>query len=192
MIKVSFEKRKQDCLLRADKSSIGRIDEKIKKLCENINQKTNYYTLSSCSGRIVLIKNIKKKQPDLFIFKSHEKIKPSELKEALKIYEKGKENLIFKQEPCIMHIACKTLDDAKNLLKKAQQAGLKHSGIISISGSRIVLEIKGSEQLALPIMEKGKIIVDENFLKVLVEESNKRLSATWEKIKKLEKEIEKK
>ena len=72
---ITFERRKQDVLGKEDKSSIGGIDEKIKKLCDIINKKKEYYTLSSCSGRIVLIRNIDKKQPGLFFFVSHDKIK---------------------------------------------------------------------------------------------------------------------
>ncbi len=182
---ITFERRKQDCLKKDDKSSIGEWDKPIRTLCDKINKKDNFYTLSSCSGRIVLIKNLEKKQPGMFILRSHEKIKFENLKKALETYNE-KEALIFKQEQPILHVACKTLKDAEDILMKAQQAGFKHSGIMSISDNRIVLEIIGSEQLSLPIFDK-KILVDEDFLRVLVSESNARLEISWTKIKKLEK-----
>jgi tRNA wybutosine-synthesizing protein 3 len=184
---ITFSRRKADCLGKDDKSSIGSWDKPILKLCDKINAKQEYYTLSTCSGRVVLIKNLDKKQPGMFIFRSHEKISFEELKKAIENAEKTRETLIFKQEQPILHVACKTLKDSEEMLKKAQLAGFKHSGVIAFSEKRIVLEIIGSEQLALPIMEKGKLLVNEEFLKILVRESNNRLEKGWEKIKKLEK-----
>jgi tRNA wybutosine-synthesizing protein 3 len=183
---ITFERRKEDCLNKEDKSSIGGWDKHIVKLCDKINKLENYYTLSSCSGRIVLLKNLVKKQPGMFIFRSHEKISFDEIKKALLEYD-GKDSLIFKQEQPILHVACKTLNDAENILKKAQEAGFKHSGIMSIADSRIVVEIIGSEQLSLPIYANSKILVDDYFLNVLVKESNQRMEISWKKIDKLEK-----
>ena len=101
---ISFERRKQDCLKKDDKSSIGDWDKHILNLCEKINKLENYYTLSSCSGRIVLIKNLEKKQPGMFIFRSHEKVKFNEIKKAFENYNE-KDGLIFKQEQPILHVA---------------------------------------------------------------------------------------
>ena len=68
---VGFEKRKQDVLLKKDKSYRRKFDKKIKKLCGKINQMEDYYTTSSCSGRIVLIKDSDKKESGLFLFVGH-------------------------------------------------------------------------------------------------------------------------
>ena len=62
-----FLRAKKGRLGRADKSSIGSIDKQILGLCEKINSNNDYYTLSSCSGRIVLIKETADKQAGLFI-----------------------------------------------------------------------------------------------------------------------------
>ena len=183
-----FLKRKKDCLRKQDKSSIGSFDKKILGLCEKINKLENYYTLSSCSGRIVLIKDIDKKISDMFVFKSHDKIKVNDLTNALENYS-GKENLVFKIEPCILHVACRSLVDANKMLTKARYAGWKNSGIMSIADSRIVLEMRSTESIALLILVRGKIIVDDNYLKVLIAESNRKLGKTWKKIENLEKNL---
>ncbi len=185
---ITFERRKEDCLKKDDKSSIGEIDRPIKSLCEKINKLENYYTLSSCSGRVVLIKNLEKKQAGMFVFRTHNKISFKEIKQELSKASDKKENLIFKQESCILHVCCKSLEDAEKLLNKARICGWKNSGIMTAS-TRIVLELRSTEYLALPIMNSGKLLVDEDYLKVLVKESNKRLEKTWEKINKLEKLI---
>ena len=185
---ITFARRKEDCLKKDDKSSIGSWDKPIKNLCEKINRKENYYTLSSCSGRIVLIKNLEKKQPGMFVLRTHAKISFEELKKSLTAAEKNKEDLIFKQESVILHVCCKTLDNAEKLLNESRICGWKNSGIMSTRG-RIVLELRSTEYLALPIMEHGRVLVGDDFLKILVKESNKRLLKTWEKIHKLEKMI---
>jgi len=183
---VTFEKRKSDFLSKGDKSSIGCWDDKIKKLCEKINKSEDYFSLSSCSGRVVLLKNVPEKKHGLFAFRTHDKIKLGELNKKLKGYN-DKEGLMYKQEPFILHVACRDMVSAKRLLMLAQEIGCKHSGIMAISENRIVVEIIGSESLGLPILEKGKILVDYKMLEILVLESNARLERTWKKINKLKK-----
>ena len=185
---ITFERRKADCLTKDDKSSIGSWDKPIQKLCDKINKSENYYTLSSCSGRHVLIKNVEKKTHDLFLFRTHNKISFNELKKELNNSLESKEGVIYKQEPVILHVCCKTLEDSEKLLNKSRICGWKNSGIMSLQG-RIVLELRSTEHLALPIIEDGRILVDDNFLKILVKEGNKRLLRTWEKIKKLQEAI---
>lgn len=185
---ITFTRRKQDTLKKDDKSSIGEIDKPIIKLCEKINNRESLYTLSSCSGRIVLIKNLEKKQPGMFVFRSHAKITEKEINAALAFASKNKDTLIFKQEPPILHVCCENLDGAEKLLNLSRECGWKNSGIMSTQG-RIVLELRSTEYLALPVMEKGEILVNEKFIKILLKESNKRMIKGWEKIKKLEKSI---
>jgi len=65
----NFSKRKKDVLSKIDKSSKGGFDEKIVKLCEKINRLDNYYTTSSCAGRVVIMVDKEKKRRESF-FKS--------------------------------------------------------------------------------------------------------------------------
>lgn len=183
-----FTKRKQDCLSKKDKSSIGSFDEKIAGLCEKINKLDNYYTLSSCSGRIVIIKDKVEKEPGMFVLRNHSKVGVGDLKKALETYS-GKDNLIFKMEPCILHVACRSLEDAEFMLNLARQCGWKNSGVMSFADSRIVLEMRSTESFALPIFEKGKILVDNKYLEILAAESNKKIEKTWGKIDFLEKKL---
>ena len=184
---ITFERRKKDILGKNDKSSIGEWDERIKDLCVKINKSRDYYTLSSCSGRIVLIKNIDKKENNMFLFRTHEKIKLEELKREIEKSKKYNGSVMFKQEPMIMHVACRNMICADKLMKKSQESGFKHSGIISLAENRVIVEIKGDEILSFPIIENGKLIADENFLRIIVKESNIRLEKTWKKIEILKK-----
>ncbi len=215
---ISFNQRKQDIFSKKDKSFIGCRDEKIKKLCGKINKKESYYTTSSCSGRVVVIKDKEKKEPGVFEFVSHDLLDLSELKKELsriisqplqpfpqppalknKLTKKPVNNkrgdnnfhtfsYKFKQEPCILHVACRELGDAEKLLKKAQLAGFKRSGIISSKG-KFVCELLSTEKLEFPIIEEGRLLVGDDFLKVVVKKANKNLEKTWLKIENLEKSL---
>ena len=182
----TFNQRKKDVLSRQDQSFKGSWDKKISKLCEKINSLENYYTTSSCSGRILLMIDQEKKAEGLFKWMSHDLITFNEQKKAIQKLEKLRKNIKFKQEPCILHIACKTLKDANHFLELGFKAGLKKSGILYF-GSRIIVELNASEKLEFPIIVNGKLIVDDNFLKIVVKKANENLENGWEKIKKLEK-----
>ena len=109
-----FQQRKQALLSKQDKSSIGKWDNKIKKICNLINKNPQYYTTSSCSGRIIIMIDNEKKAKDLFKFVSHNKVNSKELlNEINKI--KTKENIKFKQEPMILHIACEKIEVESNI-----------------------------------------------------------------------------
>ncbi|MEM3405427.1 MAG: tRNA wybutosine-synthesizing 3 family protein [Candidatus Pacearchaeota archaeon] len=184
---MSWEKIKKNQLRKKDNSSIGKIDKKIKKLCEKINKQENYYTTSSCSGRIVLIKKEEKKKPNLFLFRKHEEIDYNYFVKVLDELKnkKIKGIIYFKQEPCVLAVACKTLEDAKNLINKAKFCGWKNSGMIA-GKKRFICELRSTEKIELPIIGNGEILFSEKYLKILIKEANEKLKKTWEKINKLE------
>lgn len=179
-----FQQRKKDVLSKKDKSSIGGWDSRIKKLCDKINKSNNYYTTSSCSGRIMIIKDEDKKVSGMFHFVSHDAVS---LKEFMKkIPRKG--SFKFKQESPIVHIVCKSSEDAEKILKKSQETGWKRSAIISF-GNNIVAELIGTEKIDFPLIKNGKLLVSENFLRIVLEKANKNIEKGWLKIEKLAKSL---
>jgi tRNA wybutosine-synthesizing protein 3 len=183
-----FDKRKKDVLSKSDKSHKNAWDKKIEKLCEKINSSENYYTTSSCSGRIVLMIDQDKKDRDLFISVYHNKISLKKLKEDINSALKKGKKIKFKLEPCILHVSCRTLKDAENLYNKAKLAGWKKSGIIGLKNG-VTLELNSTERLEFPVIDDKKILVSDEFLKIIIRDSNKKLKKSWMKIKKLEKTI---
>ena len=178
----SFLRRKTSVLSKIDKSFIGKWDEKIIPLCNKINSSPNYYTTSSCAGRIVLMISQNKKSHNLFLKISHELISFNWLKNNL---NKIKNKLIkFKCEPTILHVVCRNLESASLLLEKAKSSGMKHSGIHCLRRN-ITLEIHGDDRLEFPIFNKNKVLVDDDFLKLATKESNEKLKKSWKMIKKL-------
>ena len=181
----SFLHSKKVFLSKLDKSKKGSIDKKIKGLCKKINRLNNYYTTSSCSGRVVIIHIGKKKNEHKWLYISHSKITKKEYDKIEKIYTQiwKDKNLLktcwIRFEPAIIHVSCETIDDAQKILDLARNTGFKLSGIISVKKN--VVEIRASERLDIPI----SVILDVFALDNAIEEANKKLDETHNKIKRL-------
>ena len=172
-----FSKLKKDFLGKKDKSKIGEIDPAIKELVDSINFSEDYFTTSSCSGRIVLQTGGKKTEIG-WVKVSHdfvdlEWVKSTELPDKL---------LWFRMEPMILHVACSSVEKAQELLDKAQPIFKK--SFIQTTRNKILVEIKGSEYIEAPVA-KGEWLVSDEYLKVLTEEANKKLKKTREKLNQL-------
>jgi tRNA wybutosine-synthesizing protein 3 len=181
-----FQQRKKDILSKKDKSSVGGWDEKIRNLCRKINNHKNYYTTSSCSGRILFTKKINREKRNVVLKKYHNPITFEELNRCLDELIKKGDEVNFKFEPCILHVACRDVESIGVLFEKAQESGWKNSGAISFS-KRFVLDIRVTDKIEFPILRQGKLIVNEEFLKIIVKEANEKLKIGWEKIRNLEK-----
>lgn len=185
-MKMDFSKEKAQFLSKPDKSSKGSIDREIKPLLDLINRKAEYCTTSSCSGRIVLLRDSERKREGALVFISHGKVTFSQMKKALLGIPKTKETIYMKHEPAIMHVACSSFNDAMKLLTMARNCGWKRSGMISRSN---VIELISTEQLAAPVAIGGKPVIDDAYLKVLVKEANGKLERTRKKISRLTSEM---
>jgi tRNA wybutosine-synthesizing protein 3 len=180
---MSFELDKKNCLNKVDKSKKGHIDKKISKLVELINNKEEYFTTSSCSGRIMIYTRSNIKNKSKWIFVSHNKIKFDEIN--FKEIKKLKLNEIwFKQESFILHLRAKDLQSAEKLLKNAREIGLKKSGLKTIS-KNINIEIFYHLNFDIPIKVNNQFI-DENFFKEIIIIANKNLNLNLKKIKEFE------
>ena len=81
---MSFTNEKQQFLKKPDKSLIQGIDKAILPLVNKINKNPDYYTTSSCSGRIILLPETGKKQEKVFLFVKHDSVEIKEIKNTLK------------------------------------------------------------------------------------------------------------
>jgi len=182
----NFVNSKKMALGKGDKSSIQGVDGPIAGLCDKINKSDDYFTTSSCSGRMVLIKDSEKKGPGLFLFRSHNLVGFDELRDAIdELVEKKVEGVVlFKQEPCLVVVSCKDTHSQWKLFSKARNNGWKKSGILSVDKKRLV-ELMSSENISFPIIKDGKVLVDEGFLKLVLKKGNENLKKGWEKIERL-------
>lgn len=188
---MAFEKEKKEFLDKKDKSKKGSVDEPIRGLIDTINSLEDFCTTSSCSGRILLftVPKSNKKNEVEFLFCSHKKIHYNQIKKAIiSNYNKKnieKNDVWLKVQPAILHVSCKNIDCARRLLNTARGVGFRRSGIISIGKSKIIVELISTERIEAIASKNGKLVIDEEYFKVLVKEGNKKLEKTWEKIDKL-------
>lgn len=182
---MDFAKEKQEFLARTDKSRKGSIDTPILDLVTKINVRNEYYTTSSCSGRVLVIEHHPSQRKDKmnWLFASHE------LVETIQPFEMPTNEVWFRMEPAILHVACNTIEAAQSLLTKAQEAGFKRSGILTIGKSRVIVELISTEKIETIVGKEGKWLIDKNYLAILIEKSNQKLKRTWEKIEKLSKNL---
>ncbi len=178
--KYVLEKIKNEILLE-------RIDKDILPLIEVINSKPCYVTLSSCSGRIVVL-NLPKfgaKKECKFIGKWHKNVETEKVEKSLR---KCKEEGWFLMQPPILHVRCKTLEDAEKLLRVANESGFRESGIISLRKN--IVRIYSSERIETLLAKSGKILVSKEYLKTLVEVANEKIKEVKMKVESLRKNLE--
>lgn len=187
---LAFNNDKKQCLFKMkniDKSKKGSVDAPIIPLVKLINSKKDYYTTSSCSGRIIVmaIPPDGKKNKTKWLFVSHDTIKFEEVNFSLQkeLSKKGSidELTYLRFEPFILHVAARDLDSALKLLKIAQAIGFKRCGIIA-ANHRIILELMGVDRIDLPIAKGRKLIVSEDYLRFILEEANNKLNRNKERI----------
>ena len=176
---MSFDQQKKSILDRKDKSIKGSIDREIKPLVNKINSLNDYYTSSSCAGRILLIEFSGRKDKAKWLFIKHSKATLGEIKDSLKI---SKEKIWLRQESMIVHICCRDMQAAQKMLRLCHKAGLKRAGIIA-AGKRTTVEAYGTERMDTIVAINNKIIVEDDYLKILLREANNKLIRNKEKIK---------
>ncbi len=186
---MDFDKQKQKYLADLDsglrdKSKKGFIDEEIKALVDAINAHADYYTTSSCSGRILLYSTTpnRKKNETEWIFVSHNSVAENDIQKAL--LGLPSDIIFFRFEPLIVHVACKELAAAEQLLQFCNTAGLKHSGAISL-GERIIVEIVGNDRLDAPIAVDTKLLVTSDGISHFVADANEKMRRNLVRIERL-------
>jgi len=167
-----------------------KVDKGISPILNIINKSENYYTSSSCFGRIVLLEipEIGNKKEAEFLGKWHRKIRVNELLSSLKNAKKG-QLWILTQSP-IIHIGAKTNIAAEKILKTAISCGFKNSGIKSI-GKKIIVEICSTERLDSPIGVDGVILCKKEHLSLLTDISNNIIEKSTLKLYKLKEKLKK-
>lgn len=182
-----FDNEKEQAMLKfasIDKSKKGSVDRRAVPLIKILNSHPDHYTTSSCSGRILVLNVTSSRRKDLasWPYVTHSIADPKELIAAARAESSG--NLWLRQEAVILHVACRDISCAENLLSIVRQAGFKRAGIIS-AGKRAVIEIIGTDAVAIPIGPAGQIKADEGYIAFAVSVCNERLKANWEKISRL-------
>lgn len=169
---------------------MGRMDEDFIPLCDFVAKTKNYFTSSSCAGRIALIGlgEEETKQESAFYRKWHRTVKEKEVLDAVKDFT-GK-ILWFKQEAIILHIGANNLENAKKLLVLCEKVGIKRAGIKVAKDGKFIVEMLGTQNINAPIKEET-MCVSEEYLKYLVKKGNEKFKKNQELITKLTEQAKK-
>ncbi len=170
---MPFSNEKKNFLAKLDKSKKGSIDERGIPLLNVVNALENYYTTSSCSGRVYLWRGSGKK---------------NEL-EWLKMSHNPKGLVWLRFESSIFHICCKDIKSANWLLDKVRMY-YKKSSILTAS-NKIIVEIRGGEVIEMPFYVDGKMVFSGDLM-WLLKLINAKMNVMWDKIEKLQKALEEK
>jgi len=158
-----------------------KVDKPIIPLLDYINSMKKYYTTSSCSGRTILLHELGKRKIDnKFIVKEHGDVNIDKFLNINLGELQGK--IWLKMEPFIIHIVGKTLESAKKVLEIGMKSGLKHSGIFVFKPDRYIIELKGTQNLSTPIIEKRKMLIHKDYfiyLLSLADEKMRKNEETW-------------
>lgn len=170
---------------------IGRADKPAISLCTYIAGTKNFFTSSSCSGRIVLLEvNAKEtKKEAAFHAKWHRKVKLQEIWKAL--LTNSKNELWFKMEPFILHIGTNNEENAQKLLRLTKDCGIKRGGIQVLQNGKIIFELTGTQHISCPAKKGKKVLLEKKYAKILVEKANKKFAKNHALLKKFEKECRK-
>ncbi|NJD98923.1 hypothetical protein E3E26_03850 [Thermococcus sp. LS1] len=167
----------------------GKVDEDIIPLLEKINSLENYFTTSSCSGRISVMEmpEFGDKINAVWLGKWHREVELGEVLEAIKKHSSGQ--LWFMVRSPILHVSARTLEDAVKLLNLAIGLGFKYSNIKSVSHKKLVVEIRSTERMDVPLGEDGELWVDEEYIARIVEMGNAQVRRFKAKLKRLEENV---
>jgi len=165
------------------------VDKKAIPIIEKLNGIDEFFTTSSCSGRITIMElpSIGNKIDARFLGKWDDKIKIQDIKNALENAEKGE--IWMLAQPPIFHVSASDVNAASKLIKVAKQSGFKNSGIRSI-GKRVTVEVRSTEEVDVPLGIDGKLICDEKYLSLLVSIANEIMDRIEKKLKVFERKIE--
>lgn len=184
MLMSEFKGQKKRAL---EKLRIRGADEEVEGIIEKLNSLDEFFTTSSCSGRISLIclPEIGAKREATFIGKWHRSVRKEEVLEAIKASEKGEMWLL--SQPPILHVACRGLEKAKGLLRIAIESGFKYSSIKAISrdNEKVVVEIMSTERMDVPLGKDGMMFCSETHLDFILSKANFMLERGKEKLKRL-------
>ncbi|XP_059545153.1 tRNA wybutosine-synthesizing protein 3 homolog isoform X2 [Myotis daubentonii] len=158
--RAEFSRWKAQCLGKADLSRKGSVDEDVAELVQLLNGREQFFTTSSCAGRILLLDaNINgfevQKQNCCWLLVTH---KPCVKDDVIAALKKANGDATLKFEPLILHVQCRELQDAQ------------------------ILAVRSTHGLEVPLSHKGKLMVTEEYIDFLLEIANQKMEENKKRI----------
>lgn len=180
----SFSQWKRQCLNKLDQSKKGSVDEDITDLVALLNGCEQFFTTSSCSGRIILIDGAPEssdvqKQNCVWLFVSHQKCRSDDLIDAL---SQSSGDAVLKFEPFVLHVQCRKLEDAQLMHSVAINSGFRNSGLTVSKTGKIITAVRSTHGLEVPLSHQGRVVVEHEYIKYLSEIANQKMEENLRRI----------
>lgn len=182
------------------KLSQGAIDKNIIEILKIINSSEDYYTTSSCSGRIQLISlpKLGDKLGSKVLGKWHDPVDFEELDSSIKGWD-GRDILMLLVQSPVIHLVCRNLKAASRIRNLGDASGFKYSTIRSIHKSEtndgeqmyIIVEILSTERMDIPLGKSGTLYPSGEYLRYIHELAHQCLNRSKTKLDRLETNLKK-
>ncbi|KAI5243731.1 Trna Wybutosine-Synthesizing Protein 3-like [Manis pentadactyla] len=181
---AEFRRWKAQCLSKADLSRKGSVDEDVVEVVQLLNGREQFFTTSSCAGRIVLLDGGMngfevQKQNCCWLLVTHKSCVKEDVIIALK---KASGDAVLKFEPLILHVQCRQLQDAQILHSVAMDSGFRNSGITVGKRGKTMLAVRSTHGLEVPLSQQGKLMVTEEYIDFLLKIANQKMEENKKRI----------
>ncbi|KAM7106646.1 tRNA wybutosine-synthesizing protein 3 homolog isoform 1-T1 [Ciconia maguari] len=104
--------------------------------------------------------------------------------------EKATGDVVLKFEPFVLHVLCQELQDAQLLHSVAVDSGFRNSGITVGRGGKIMMAVRSTHCLEVPLSHKGKLMVSEEYIEFLIHVANRKMEENTRRIDRFYKRLE--
>lgn len=186
-----FEKQKKLCLSTVDLSKKGSIDSPICDLVHRINEQPAYFTTSSCSGRVCVFEENNqsdvKKKGCRWLYTTHA---VCSLEDVVAAVHQSTGDAFFKFEPFVLHVQCRSLEDAQAVLSAAVGAGFRNSGISIGKKGKVITAVRSTHSLEVPLTHQGETLVSVQYLEYTVKLAEKKMKENLGRISRFKDNLE--
>nr|XP_048309491.1 tRNA wybutosine-synthesizing protein 3 homolog isoform X2 [Myodes glareolus] len=181
---AEFGRWKAQSLSKADLSRKGSVDEDAVAVVELLNSREEFFTTSSCAGRILLLDGSPndsgvQKQHCCWLLVTH---KPCVKEDVMAALQGATSSAVLKFEPFILHVQCRTLQDAQTLHSVAIDSGFRNSGITVGKRGKTMMAVRSTHGLEVPLSHKGKLMVTEEYIEFLLTIANQKMEENKKRI----------
>ncbi|RWS10332.1 CD109 antigen-like protein, partial [Dinothrombium tinctorium] len=94
------------------------------------------------------------------------------------------DNAVLLFEPFILHVCCDSLQMSQSLLHTALESGFRNSGITISKRNRIMVAVRSTHSLQVPLSLDGKLLVSNEYIEFVINQANEQLKENFNKIDK--------
>ncbi|XP_038154702.1 tRNA wybutosine-synthesizing protein 3 homolog [Cyprinodon tularosa] len=183
-MEASFSRSKSQNQDRLDLSRKGSVDEDIRSVVSLLNGCEQFFTTSSCSGRIIVIDGAAcsgdvHKQDCVWLLVSHQKCSSEDVMCAL---SRSSRDAVLKFEPFVLHVRCRRLEDAQLVHSAAVNSGFRNSGITVGRTGKIISAVRSTHGLEVPLSHEGRLLVDDDYIRFLTQTANQKMEENLRRI----------